>query len=192
MNDATKIRLRTLLEPLMATCLALRVPPNLVTTLGLVFSILAGLLLSQGRFVPAGVMLIVAGLSDSIDGELARRTNRAHRLGAFLDSSFDRLSEAITFFGLFWFYRRSTTTSSLVFATLVVSFLVSYVRARAEGIGVECRTGLFERPVRLFILILGVFFNRYLVPALWLILVGSGLTLIQRVVHVVRASSREV
>jgi CDP-diacylglycerol--glycerol-3-phosphate 3-phosphatidyltransferase len=191
MNDRTKSRLRVLIQPPVRLLAALHVAPDAVTIAGLVLSIGAGYLLSQGNFIWGGIVLLIAGLSDTLDGELARQSNRARRGGAFLDSSLDRLSEFAVFFGIFWHYRGSPGMAALVFATLFASIAVSYVRARAEGIGVECKVGLFERPVRFVVLVAGVFYTRYLNVALWVILVGSTTTVVQRMMHVLGRARRE-
>lgn len=192
MNDQTKHRLRVLLRPTVAALLAARVPPNAVTISGLAFSLAAGFGLSQGKFLAAAILLALGGLADTLDGELARKSNRAHRIGAFLDSSFDRISEFAVFFGIFWFFRGSVSRMTLAFAALFASLAVSYVRARAEGIGVECRIGLFERPIRFLFLVLGVvgqlFWPNALPLALAIILVGAAFTVIQRLVHVLRTA----
>jgi CDP-diacylglycerol---glycerol-3-phosphate 3-phosphatidyltransferase len=183
MNDQTKNRLRVLIQPPVRLLAALHVAPDAVTVAGLALSIGAGYLLSRGSFIRGGIVLLIAGLSDTLDGELARRSNRVRRSGAFLDSSLDRLSEFAIFFGIFWHYRGSPGMAALVFAALFASVAVSYVRARAEGIGVECKAGLFERPIRFVFLVAGVFFTRYLNIAMWVILVGSAITVVQRMVH---------
>jgi CDP-diacylglycerol--glycerol-3-phosphate 3-phosphatidyltransferase len=185
MNDQTKNSLRLPAQPLVRLLKALRIAPDAVTVAGMLLSIACGYLLSQGRFIAGGLVLLFAGLADVLDGELARRSNRARPLGAFLDSSFDRISEFAVFFGIFWFFRGSPGMAALVFGALFASVAVSYVRARAEGVGIECKIGLFERPVRYVFLVLGVFFHRYLFVALWVILAGSAFTVVQRIVHVV-------
>jgi CDP-diacylglycerol--glycerol-3-phosphate 3-phosphatidyltransferase len=190
-NDQTKNRLRVLIQPPVRLLAALHVAPDAVTVAGLVLSIGAGYLLSRGSFIWGGVVLLIAGLSDTLDGELARRSNRAHQAGAFLDSCLDRLSEFAVFFGIFWCYRASPGMAALAFAALAASVAVSYVRARAEGIGVECKVGLFERPVRFVFLVAGVFWTRYLNVALWVILVGSTIAVVQRMAHVLGKARRE-
>jgi CDP-diacylglycerol--glycerol-3-phosphate 3-phosphatidyltransferase len=189
-NEQTKRRLRVIFQPVVALLLKLKTPPNAVTIFGLVLSVAAGFMLSQGSFLVAVVLLLLAGLADTVDGELARQSHRTHRMGAFLDSSFDRLAEFSVFFGMFWFYRHSPGRAALIFATLFASVAVSYVRARAEGIGVECRIGLFERPIRFLFTILGLavgaFVPAALVVALWIILLGATFTVIQRIVYVIR------
>jgi CDP-diacylglycerol--glycerol-3-phosphate 3-phosphatidyltransferase len=184
MNEQTKNKLRVLIQPPVRLLAATGIAPNAITVFGLVLSIGAGFLLSQGSFIWAGVVFLLGGLSDVLDGELARRSNRAHPRGAFLDSSFDRISEFAVFFGIFWYFRSSTGMAALAFGALFASVAVSYVRARAEGVGVECRIGLFERPIRFVFLVAGIFFHRYINVALWIILVGSAFTVVQRIVYV--------
>jgi len=190
MNDETKGRLRVLLRPLVSLLLALRVVPLAVTIAGLLLSMGTGILLGRGRFILGGVALLLAGLCDTLDGELARHSQKASSLGAFLDSSFDRVSEFAVFFGLFWHFRSSPRTAALVFAAFFASVAVSYVRARAEGIGVECKVGLFERPVRFLFLVIAVFGAHFhpLFPkvALSVILLGAACTAVQRIIHVLR------
>jgi CDP-diacylglycerol--glycerol-3-phosphate 3-phosphatidyltransferase len=194
MTDDTKSRLRVLQQPLVRLLLALRVGPLAVTIAGLILSIACAALLSQGWFISAGIVLLLAGLCDTLDGELARRAQQVSRTGAFLDSSFDRISEFAVFFGLFWYFRAAPRDASLIFAAFFASLAVSYVRARAEGIGVECKVGLFERPVRFLFLVIAVFGAHFspLVPriALVVILLGASVTVVQRMVHVLRASAK--
>src|SRR5512137_1933987 len=99
MQELTKKRLRAPLQPLVGLLVKARIPPNAVTTAGLLFAILTGALLSKGMLIRGGLALLLTGLADSVDGELARQSNRTHRLGAFLDSSFDRIAEFAVFFG---------------------------------------------------------------------------------------------
>jgi CDP-diacylglycerol--glycerol-3-phosphate 3-phosphatidyltransferase len=192
MNDRTRSRLRVLLQPAVAALVAARIPPNAVTISGLVLGLATGFFLSQGQFLVAGILLLLAGLADTLDGELARKSNRAHRIGAFLDSSFDRISEFAVFFGIFWFFRGSFGRMALAFAALFASLAVSYVRARAEGIGVECRIGWFERPIRFLFLVLGVFgqlfWKNALPVAMVVILAGAAFTVVQRVAYVIRGA----
>ena len=132
-----------------------------------------------------GVLVLVAGLFDILDGALARFTNRTTRFGALLDSTFDRLSEALLLFGLLILYLNSDYTIEilLIFGVMVGSFLISYIRARAEGLGIECKTGLFTRAERVIILALGLIVNQVLI-ALIILAVFTFITVVQRLVHV--------
>jgi CDP-diacylglycerol--glycerol-3-phosphate 3-phosphatidyltransferase len=176
---------RKLLSPLVSLLAWTRVSPTAVTLFALPLSIGAGLLFAIGRFFWAGVCVALVGLCDTLDGELSRKTNRTSVLGAFLDSTTDRLSESFVMVGLYWYYRASWFGLLAVLA-LVFSFLVSYVRARAEGVGRECKVGLFERPVRVIIVLIGAFvLGRTWTPlALGVIAVGSLVTVVHRIVHV--------
>ena len=190
MREETKRRGRRLLSTMVSLLAALGVSPNAVTLLGLPLSIGAGLSFADGRFVLGGIFLAMVGLCDTLDGELSRRTGKAGVLGAFLDSVVDRLSESFMLVGLYWFYRDSWF-GLLAVSALVFSLMVSYVRARAEGVGRECRVGFFERPVRVIVLLIGAFvLGRTWMPlALGLIAAGSFATVIHRIAHVLSQRS---
>ncbi len=185
MKDATKQRGRRLLAPLVSLFAATHVSATAVTLAALPLSILAGYFFAVGRFIVGGVFVALVGLCDTVDGELSRRTGTASALGAFTDSTVDRLSESFVLIGLYWYYRASWF-GLLAIVTLVFSLMVSYVRARAEGVGRECKVGLFERPVRVIVMLLGAFvLGRALMPvALGVIALGSLVTVIQRIIHV--------
>jgi len=190
MKEETKQRGRRLLSPAVSLLAALRVPPNAVTLLGLPFSIGAGYCFASGRFIWGGAFLALVGLCDTLDGELSRRTGTASALGAFLDSTVDRLSESLVLVGLYWYYQKSWF-GLLAVAALVFSLMVSYVRARAEGVGRECGVGWFERPVRVIILLIGalVLGRTWMPVALGLTAVGSFITVIHRITHVLSQRS---
>jgi CDP-diacylglycerol--glycerol-3-phosphate 3-phosphatidyltransferase len=187
MNEKAKSRGRRLLNPLVRLLAAVRVSPTAVTLLGLPLSVGAGYCFATGRFITGGAFAALVGLCDTLDGELARRLGKASTLGAFLDSTVDRLSESLVLVGLYWFYRDSWF-GLLAIVALVFSLMVSYVRARAEGVGRECRVGLFERPVRVIVLLVGAFaLGRAWMPvALGVIALGSLVTVVHRIVHVLR------
>jgi CDP-diacylglycerol--glycerol-3-phosphate 3-phosphatidyltransferase len=161
-------------------------------------------------------MLLLAGLCDILDGELARRAGLASRFGAFLDSTLDRLSEALVLLGILGFYLRnlyalvlhperallqiSTGLEPLTWAVmaftaalaLVGSFMVSYTRARAEGLGLDCKVGWFERPERLVLLVVAGLLRVFwaMSAALLLLAILSFATAAQRVAHVHRNTRR--
>ncbi len=186
MREETKVQLRRLLKPVISLFLRLGVSPNLLTLLSLLFAIIALFFFKQGNFLWAGVSLIIISLLDTMDGELARQKNRLTTKGAFLDSTVDRVAEFLIFLGIFLHYPEPRL-KTLVFITLFTSFLVSYVRARAEGIGRSCSVGLFERPIRfLFLLIGSLFFPRYFPYFLLIILIGNIITIFQRIIYIWR------
>ena len=190
MNEKTKQRGRRLLRPLVSLLAAMRVSATAVTIVGLPLSIGAGYLFATGRFTWGGVLAALVGLCDTLDGELSRRTGKASALGAFVDSTVDRLSESLVLVGLYWYYRDSWF-GLLAVVALVFSLMVSYVRARAEGVGRECKVGFFERPVRVLVLLFGAFvLGRTWMPvALGVIALGSLITVVQRIVYVLAQRS---
>lgn len=177
--------MRTLIQPVVWLCATLRIPPNAVTVISLLLNIGTGYLFYRGMFVIAGVVMAVGGILDTVDGELARSGNRASRFGAFLDSNFDRASEFFVLFGLFLFYNH-TPVSIVIVAALFSSIMVSYTRARAEGVDIECRVGVFERPMRILVLTLGALFlnNRLFPIAIWILLAGTTATVLHRSIYV--------
>ena len=132
-------------------------------------------------FFYAGLVIIVSGFFDLVDGQVARATNRVTRFGAFFDSVVDRYSDASQFLGLLVFYARGERFFYVVLTAFVMvsAIMVSYTRARAESLIGSCRVGFMERPERLVLVIIGALFNR-MAPVLWVIAVLSTLTVIHR------------
>ncbi len=189
MRSETKDRGRRLLFPLIRFFTKIGIPPIAVTLTALPLSIGAAVLFSQGFFFWAGIVLFFIGLCDTIDGELSRQTGTTSPFGAFLDSTVDRVSEGIVLIGLGWHYLSINRIAVLiVFFTLLFSFLVSYVRARAEGIGQTCVVGFFERPVRVALMFFSavVLGERFLPFGLAVIALGSFITFLQRVLFIRR------
>lgn len=163
------------------------VTPNQLTVVGFLLISSVGVLLARGMFREAGVLIIVTALFDALDGGLARYTNRVTPFGAFLDSTLDRYAEAAVYGGLLWWYMQqgAHVEAMLVYAAIVGSIMVSYTRARAEGIGVECKVGLFTRFERIAVLVFALLFN-LLTPALVVLAIFSNVTALQRMWHVYR------
>jgi len=148
----------------------LGVTPNILTVLGLLLSILTALVIAQGLFLAGGLLVLFAGIFDMFDGAMARVRNASTTFGAFFDSMLDRYSESIILFGLllyalqtpamqdrFWpFLDEQSWMITLVFIAAVGSIMVSYAKARAESLGLECKTGLLARPERVVILAAGL------------------------------------
>ena len=209
-----KERLRTLahalLDPLVSAAIRIGLTANGLTVLGLGLSAGAGLAFFDGHSRLGALLLLVAGLCDILDGQVARRSGGETRFGAFFDSTLDRLSEALVLLGILGFCFRNLAalvldparvveqaeaglypaTWAVVGVTAMLaltgSFLVSYTRARAEGLGLECKVGWFERPERLTLLILAgaakVFWA--MSGALLLLALFSFVTAAQRVAYV--------
>lgn len=184
-----------LVEPVVKVVAKTSISPNAISWFGLVLNTGAAILITAGQPVIAGVVVLVAGYFDLLDGALARRTNRATAFGGVLDSTLDRLSEAVVLLGvlgLFLLNREPAATFLsrewsivLVFVALLGSLLVSYIRARAETAGVECQVGLCTRGERVVVLVLGLLLNQVVI-ALLIIAVFSLITVAQRLVYVAR------
>lgn len=168
------------------------VTPNMVSFAGFALTIGAAALLATGNLGIGGGVLWVAAMFDMVDGALARVSQLEGKFGAFLDSTLDRYSESITFLGLAIYYANEGNAQThilLIFLTLVGSWAVSYTRARAEGLNVECKVGILQRPERLVLLIAGLILGLVL-PVLWILAVMTNITAFQRIYEVyVRTST---
>ncbi len=183
------------IDPVKIFLVRCGVHPNLVSFAGFLFSIVTGLFLAYGYFLLAGIFLILAGLCDSIDGTIARSQGRESPFGAFIDSTLDRLGEIAIFSGLTFMYARTGDLDGVLLATFTLggSLMVSYIRARAEGLSVECKVGIGQRPERFVLLILGVILawipglGQYLLKFILLSLtILSHITVVQRISHVAK------
>ena len=168
------------------------ITPSAITWFGFLLTAGAAALIITGHLLIAGLVVLIAGFFDILDGALARRTNQATRFGAVLDSTLDRLSEAVLLLGILILYARESSITGilLVGAALIGSLLVSYIRARAEALGLECQAGLFTRVERVIVLALGLLLSQinyaFLFIALAIIVVFSFFTAGQRLVYVWR------
>jgi CDP-diacylglycerol--glycerol-3-phosphate 3-phosphatidyltransferase len=187
--EKTRRSLADSVAPPLARLLA-RTPltPNSLTWLGFFITVGAAVLIAFDHFLAAGALVLVAGLFDMLDGALARLTNRVSRFGAVLDSTLDRLSEAAVLLALLSVFAREqdVTMSLLIGVTLVGSLVVSYIRARMEGMGIECKAGIFTRPERVVIISLGLMLNQFnyaLLSALSIVVFFSWITVIERLIY---------
>lgn len=163
------------------------VTPNTVTVLGFLFNIVTAAVLATGHLSAGGALLFLSGMFDMLDGALARVTSRQSLFGAFLDSLLDRYSEATILLALILVFtiRHEVPAVLLVYAVAVGSILISYARARAEALGVDCKVGLAPRPERVLILGLGLLFNGFTtIAALIVLAVLTHATAMQRLYHV--------
>jgi CDP-diacylglycerol---glycerol-3-phosphate 3-phosphatidyltransferase len=182
---------RQLLHPLVRLLSALKVRPDTLTVLGWTLSVASAVLFGLGYARLAGVVMLLGGLFDALDGAVARESNRMSSFGAFLDSTLDRLSESTIFVGIIFYYAASDLPYGALLAgsAMVFSLLTSYARARAEGLGIECEVGLLERAGR--VVILSIFsIVGLLTVGLCLVAVGALVTTAQRILHVRRATRR--
>lgn len=181
-----------LIRPIARLLISLKVHPHAITFSGLVLSVLAFNFYRQGSFLYAGMVVVLAGACDALDGRLARETNQMTKFGALMDSTIDRYSEILLFLGLaIFFYNRHSHVVYLIIFAIAGSFMVSYIRARAEGLGIACRVGIMKREERITYLAIGTLlgaipkYGIYVVIAtIWFIAVLANVTVIQRIVFI--------
>ncbi|MFL5705650.1 MAG: CDP-alcohol phosphatidyltransferase family protein [Ktedonobacteraceae bacterium] len=179
-----------LLQPFLLLLASFGVTPTMLTISSLLLILVSGFVLSQNHLITGGVFLLLGGLLDGIDGELARVTNRTTKLGAFLDSICDHSGDFALSLGLLWLYldNRASTEVVLIFVALFGSMLGSLVRSRAGMEGIETKdVGLVTRFERILILLIGLF-THWITVALWVLAVLNNLAVLQRVIYVVRVS----
>ncbi len=172
---------RQVTGPVVSLLILLHVSPSQLTVAQLIGGIVAAVLIGSGELAWGGVALLVAASLDAFDGTLARTTGRATRFGAVFDSVIDRLFEGVVLGGLLYHYLEigAKTESLLVFAAMVGSLCVSYVRARAEAEGISLYDGLFTRVVRILMLTAGLVLGG-LTVILWILAVMTIFTTFQR------------
>jgi CDP-diacylglycerol---glycerol-3-phosphate 3-phosphatidyltransferase len=161
------------------------ITPNALTLINLALNIAAAYVIATNHLILGGVLVLVSGLFDLLDGALARFTKQTTKFGAILDSTVDRISEAATLCGLLIWYVPQEDASLkivLIFIVLIGSFLVSYIRARAEGLGWQCQVGLFTRAERVIVLAIGLLINQIFI-ALCVLAVFVFITVVQRLVY---------
>ena len=168
----------------------LGISANMLTTLGLALTAAATWAVANGHPVGAALLLIGGGLMDLLDGAVARARGRATPFGGFYDSVSDRVSDGMILGGIAWWVASSAEPGTprlfmLAIVALVAAEVTSYVRARAEAIDLTCTVGILERAERAVLLIIGLLFHQWLLePVLWILAVGSTVTVIQRIHHV--------
>jgi CDP-diacylglycerol--glycerol-3-phosphate 3-phosphatidyltransferase len=184
MTGLLKEKGRFLIAPIAKALIRLGLDAMALTLLGFAAAAIAGLLFGLGHIGLAAIAVLVSGILDSADGTVARLSGQVTRAGAFADSAVDRYCEAVIFFGLLVHYLR-TGSFSLVLLTFVAmsgAFMVSYMRARLEGLGKECRVGLLEREDRVIVLAAGGLVGEIGIQvALWVLAIFSHYTALQRV-----------
>jgi CDP-diacylglycerol---glycerol-3-phosphate 3-phosphatidyltransferase len=171
-----------------------RLTPNAISLTGFALNLAAAGLVFARLFFVAGVAFIIGSIMDTLDGRYSRMSGKGTAFGAFLDSTLDRLEEGIVLIavGAYFASRHDQAAAAAVVAAVLFSLMVSYTRARAEALGVECKVGLATRPVRVIILAAGLVFARgaslghfeLLAPAVYTLAGLAALTTIQRIAHV--------
>jgi len=174
-------------KPLIETFDKLNISPNTLTITGFMITCAGSYFIVENQFFLAGVILILGAIFDALDGHLARNSGKISKFGAFLDSVIDRISDAVPLLAILILFRENQTLFITTFLSVIFSFLVSYTRARAEGLGFECKIGLFERPERLTVLITSLLLNM-LEIGIFILTIGSFITFLQRMYYVYKIS----
>jgi phosphatidylinositol phosphate synthase len=179
-----------------------RLTPNAISLTGFVLNVVAAVLVWQEEFFLGGVAFIVGSVCDTLDGRYSRMSGKGTPFGAFLDSTLDRLEEGVVLcaVGAYFASRGDELATAATVAAVLASLMVSYTRARAEALGVECKVGLATRAVRVVILSVGLVFAKgaglgdfeLLAPAVYVLAGLSILTVGQRIAHVRRELARPV
>ncbi len=161
------------------------VHPDVITFVGLIIVVVAAYVAAQGEFFWAAIIIIAGAPLDAVDGAVARAMDRTDKFGALWDSTLDRYADGFLFMGIGYYYSTQGNQTAVLLAMLALigTQLVSYVRARAEGIDVDCKVGLFTRMERMFV-ILAMLLTGYVIAGLWVLAIGTNFTVLQRVWHV--------
>jgi CDP-diacylglycerol--glycerol-3-phosphate 3-phosphatidyltransferase len=187
LTDLMRAWFRFVLDPIGGFLNRLGLMPNTVTLLGLAGTLVASILLARGNFLVGGILVLVMGLIDALDGTMARLRGEATEFGAFVDSVTDRYVELLIMGGLLVYFLRQgdVLTATLVFAAAAGSVLVSYVKARAEGLHFEAKLGILTRMERYLVVVPSLILG-YPKVGLWIIAILANLTALQRILHVRR------
>ena len=181
LTDLLRKKFNKILNSISTFFLKVGLSPNFVTLIGLMGNIIASLFLSEGKFITGGVIALFSGAFDAIDGTMARLSEEANKFGCLLDSLVDRYSEMILLLGILIYFAsiNDDTGIILIYLALCGSFLVSYIRARAEGLGVEVKKGILTRVERLIILVISLLIKQPKIGVLIIALLGN-FTALQR------------
>lgn len=185
--DIMRIRFKGVLDPIARVLNRLGIMPNTVTIFGLIGNSVATILLARGQMTLGGIIVLVMGPIDALDGAMARLRGEPTEFGAFVDSVTDRYSELVIFAGLLFYYlqRGEWLPSFLVYLAASGAVLVSYTRARAQSVGIETKVGLLSRLERYFVLVPALVLNIPLI-GLWILAIFTNVTAIQRILDVRR------
>lgn len=196
-NWSLEIFLRKLfkgvIDPIARLFIKMGLKPNTITALGFFFTILAAYFTATGRFLIAGLILLVGAPLDVVDGSMARLRGEPTRFGGFIDSVTDRYSELVLLLGLLFYYvqQQNLSASLLAFIAAAGSVMVSYTKARAESLGFTAKVGLLTRVERMIIMVVFLLIKRPII-ALWIISIGANITAIQRMWFVYKQSKEQV
>lgn len=188
---SVKVGFRGFVQPLAVALARAGIQANWLTYLGFLLNVVVAVIVAEGWLGIGGALFLIVNALDFLDGAVARAAGTAGAFGAFLDSVLDRYSEAVVFVGLIVWYSRADDTFAVIVTALALagSFMVSYCRARAEGLGLDCEVGLLQRPERIVVLGIGLMLTEYthqlvLVAVLVALALLTNVTAYQRMRHV--------
>ena len=207
LSEKNRQRYFKVITPIGNLLARIGIHPNVLSVCGLILSIIAGVMYGLGLFFLASFVVIFAGVCDTLDGQLARQTGKSSKFGAFFDSTLDRYSDLSLLIGMAWFFsgykmllefnghsiNNDSHPWTILFIILAIagSFMVSYSRARAEGLGLDCNIGLMQRPERIILIVLGSFLS--VIPGigsliikmmLFILALSTNITAIHRICYV--------
>ncbi len=184
-DDVLSARFNHILDkPLSPVAKRVKINPNVITVTGFLIITAAAITLPYNlRF--GGILILCGGLFDMFDGIIARVNGRETDFGAFLDSVLDRYSDSFLLLGFSWYFVKNVSTPAMFLSlgTMVGTLIISYTKARAEGLGRDCHTGLMERPERIILMVFGAL-TGWVLTVMWIMLVLTHVTVIQRIYHV--------
>ncbi len=176
----------------------LHITPNIISLFGLCINILSAIAIFIGHLQTGGFLLLFASFFDMLDGAMARNTKQMTKFGAVFDSTLDRYSELFSLCALVWFFYAKMYGDLFILATLlsiIGSIMVSYIKARGEGMGIKCTVGIMTRPERVVVLMSALILNpiHYLILpiSMWLIALASNITAIQRLLYIRKVTKQE-
>lgn len=201
-ESITKGYLRAI-EPVAALMVKLRINPNTLTTIGTVCTVAGGVAFGMGQIRMAGIIIGVTAIFDVLDGTVARRTGQSTVFGAFYDSTLDRVADGVVLAGIAYFFAsnplyRNVPMVAVSLLAIIGTFLVSYTRARAEGLGIDAKVGIMQRPGRVVLLAVpqaffGLAFDgRVLMGVVVLLALTAWITAFQRILFVRRTTLNTV
>ncbi|MFM8321208.1 MAG: CDP-alcohol phosphatidyltransferase family protein [Chloroflexota bacterium] len=187
LTDQARVVFKGVLDPLGAFFNRLGLTPNAMTLLGLAGNVVGALLLARGEMTIGGLVILLMGPVDALDGTMARLRGMAGHFGAFVDSVTDRYSELVIFAGLLYYYAAAGDSLSVmaVFAAAAGSVLVSYVRSRGQSLGWDTKIGILTRMERYLVLAPSLIFN-FPSVGVWIIAIFANITALQRIVDIRR------
>lgn len=183
-----RVEIERIVRPVGRLLLRTGLSPDHITLFGLLIAIVASIAIGAGHLWVGLALVILSALPDMFDGALAKASNSASQRGAFFDSVIDRISDSFMLGGVAWYLgnARGATAAVLPFAVMSVSSLISYQRAKAESLGLHAKGGLMERAERIIVLCAGLLFSALLYWVMWLMLILTLMTAVQRFIKVWR------